>query len=66
MYLLSDKEIIRAGDELKIEIQATNVNVAEQTVDMYCTMIFKVYMIEHQIIYVILYNNHKHRESTHL
>lgn len=40
LFLMSDKEIIAAGDELKTEIQASNVNVAAQTVDVYCTHIF--------------------------
>lgn len=40
IFLFSDKIIIRAGDELKTEIQASNVNIADQTVDMYCTYIF--------------------------
>lgn len=40
LFLLSAKEVVRAGDELKTEIQASNVNVAPQTVDVYCTHIF--------------------------
>ena len=40
LWLTTEKEVVFAGDELKTEIQASNVNVAEQTVDVYCTMIF--------------------------
>ena len=40
LFLMSDKEIVKAGDELKIEVKATNVNVAAQTVDVYCTALF--------------------------
>lgn len=41
LYLLPDKIVINAGNELKIEFSITNAAGAAETVDMYCTMLFK-------------------------
>lgn len=40
LHLMSAKEIISAGDELKVEVRLANAGVGVETVDMYCTMIF--------------------------